>query len=271
MRTARAVLNLTLLVLWTALLLPAQAAAAILKLRWAKRIPMLYHRGVARIIGMRIDVRGEIAGGGPTLFVVNHASWLDITVLDTLVKGCFVAKREVASWPLFGLLAKLQRTVFVERAPSRTLEQRNSMVLRLEAGQSLMLFPEGTSGDGNRVLPFRSALFAAAEEPIAGKPVTVQPVTIAYVGLNGVPMGRRNRPLFAWYGDMALVPHVWGVLGAGPSTVAVRFHKPVTIASFASRKGLAAHCQGVIAAGLSNALSGRIPVPREATAQDVLP
>lgn len=270
MRTARAALNLIMLLAWTALLLPAQAVAALLGLGWAKRIPMLYHRGVARIIGMRIDVRGEIASGGPTMFVVNHTSWLDITVLDTLVKGCFVAKREVASWPLFGLLAKLQRTVFVERAPSRALEQRDAMVSRLESGQSLMLFPEGTSGDGNRVLPFRSALFAAAERTVAGKPVTVQPVTIAYVGLNGMPMGRRDRPLFAWYGDMALVPHVWGVLRAGPSTVAVRFHRPVTIASFASRKGLAAHCQGVIADGLSDALSGRIPVPREATAQDVL-
>lgn len=271
MHTTRAVLNLTSLLVWTALLLPLQAAATTLRLHWAESIPMLYHRGVAWIIGMHIDVRGEITGERPTLFVVNHASWLDITVLDTLVKGCFVAKREVASWPLFGLLAKLQRTVFVERAPSRTLEQRNSLIARLEEGQSLMLFPEGTSGDGNRVLPFGSASFAAAEEPIAGKPVTVQPVTIAYVGLNGMPMGRRNRPLFAWYGDMALLPHIWGVLGAGPSTVAVRFHEPVTIASFASRKGLAAHCQGVIAAGLSDALSGRIPVPREATAQDVLP
>ncbi len=270
MRTARAVLKLTLLVLWTTLLLPAQAVAAALGLRWAMSIPMRYHRGVARIIGMHIDVRGEIVADGPTLFVVNHASWLDITVLDALVEGCFVAKREVASWPLFGLLAKLQRTVFVERAPSRALEQRNTIVSRLEAGQSLLLFPEGTSGDGNRVLPFRSALFAAAEKPVAGEPVTVQPVTIAYVGLNGMPMGRSNRPLFAWYGDMDLLPHVWGVLGAGPSTIAVTFHKPVTIASFASRKMLAAHCQGVIAAGLSDALTGRLPVPREATAQDVL-
>ncbi len=271
MRTARAVLKLTSILVWTALLLPAQAAATTLKLRWAEGIPMLYHRGVAWIIGMHIDVRGEIAGAGPTMFVVNHTSWLDITVLDTLVKGCFVAKREVSKWPVFGLLAKLQRTVFVERARSRALEQRNSLIARLEVGQSLMLFPEGTSGDGNRVLPFRSALFAAAEKPVAGKPIRVQPVTIAYVGLNGMPMGRRNRPLFAWYGDMALLPHIWGVLGAGPSTVSVIFHKPVTIASFASRKDLSAHCQGVIAAGLSDALTGRVPVPREATAQDVLP
>lgn len=271
MRTAGAVLKLISLLVWTGLLLPVQAVAAALGLRWEESIPMLYHRGVARIIGMHIEARGEITSDTPALFVINHASWLDITVLDSLVKGCFVAKRQVASWPLFGLLARLQRTVFVDRTPSRSLEQRDSIVARLETGQRLMLFPEGTSGDGNRVLPFRSALFAAAEQPIDGKPVTVQPVTIAYVGLNGMPMGRLNRPQYAWFGDMDLLPHIWGVLGGGPSTVAVRFHEPVTIASFASRKDLAAHCQAVVAAGLSDALSGRIPVPREATAQDVLP
>ena len=271
MHSIRAVLNAFLLGAWTALLVPVQAVAAVLGLRWAESIPMLYHRGVAWIIGMHIDVRGQVSREGPTLFVVNHASWLDIMVMDTLVKGCFVAKRQVASWPVFGLLAKLQRTVFIDRAASRMLEQRDSMIGRLSAGQNLMLFPEGTSGDGNQVLPFKSGLFAVAEKSVAGKPVTVQPVTIAYVGLNGMPMGRRNRPLLAWYGDMTLLPHIWGVLGAGPSTVAVRFHRPVTIASFGSRKELAAHCQSAVASGLSEALSGRIPVPREATAQDVLP
>ncbi len=270
MHTARAISNLSILLIWTALLLPIQIAAVALKLRAAENLPMLYHRGVAWIIGMRIEIQGEASPDRPTLFVANHASWLDITVIDALLKGSFVAKQEVASWPFFGLLAKLQQTVFVERERQRALQQRDAMVGRLQAGQNLVLFPEGTSGDGNHVLPFKSGLFAAAEEDIGGRPVTVQPVTIAYVGLNGMPMGRKDRPTFAWYGEMALLPHLWGVLRAGPATVAVEFHAPVTIASFDSRKDLAAHCRDAIAAGLSQALSGRIPVPREASAQDVL-
>ena len=270
MHTARAISNLITLLIWTALLLPVQVVAVASKLRAAESLPMLYHRGVAWIIGMRIEIQGDASPDRPTLFVVNHASWLDITVIDALLKGSFVAKHEVASWPLFGLLAKLQQTVFVERERQRTLQQRDTMVERLRSGQNLVLFPEGTSGDGNHVLPFKSGLFSAAEEKIGERCVTVQPVTIAYVGLNGMPMGRKHRPTFAWYGDMALLPHLWGVLCAGPSTVAVEFHEPVTIASFDSRKALAAHCHDAVAAGLSQALSGRIPVPREASAQDVL-
>ena len=93
-----------------------------------------------------------------------------------------------------------------------------------------MLFPEGTSSDGNRVLPFKSALMGAAEAEMARRPahVTVQPVSTAYTGIHGMPMGRENRPLFAWYGDMELVPHLWEALKTGPLDVVVEFHPPLT-------------------------------------------
>ena len=123
--------NLLLIAVWTGLLIPVQAAALLFGGRAAEVVPMLYHRGLARIIGLRVTVRGEISRVRPTLFVVNHSSWLDITVIDSLLPVCFVAKREVAGWPVFGLLAKLQRTVFVERAVSRTA---STAAFRLDRG-----------------------------------------------------------------------------------------------------------------------------------------
>jgi 1-acyl-sn-glycerol-3-phosphate acyltransferase len=193
----------------------------------------------------------------PTLFVCNHTSYIDIEALGAVVPGCFVAKSEVAGWPGFGLLAKLQRTIFVERRAQRTAGQRDVMAERLAAGDNLMLFAEGTSNDGNRVLPFKSALFSVAEQPINGSPVTVQPVSIAYTRLDGMPLMRHMRPLFAWYGDMELAGHLWTLLGTGDITVVIEFHSPVTMDQFGSRKALATHCHQVIAAGVSAAIHGR--------------
>lgn len=261
MRFARAVLKALALALWTGLLIPAQALAVVLRSSLEERVPMLYHRGVARIIGMKVIAIGERSAVRPTLFAVNHSSWLDITVIDTQMPICFVAKREVNSWPVFGLLARLQRTVFVERRAQRTAEHRDEMTERLNAGDSLVLFPEGTSSDGNHVLPFKSAFFALAETRVEDRPLAVQPVSIAYTAIDGEPIGRDRRPELTWFGDMDLAPHLWGVLCLDRFTVVVQYHPPVTIESFGSRKALAAHCQAVVASGLSHALSGRVALP----------
>src|SRR5690606_24800765 len=126
----------------------------------------------------------------------------------------------------------------------------------------LILFPEGTSGDGTFVLPFKSALFSVAERRVGSEPLVVQPVSISYTRLDDVPMGRYLRPYFAWYGDMELPGHIWESLGLGRLTVVVEFHDPVTIESLGSRKALAEHCHAVIEAGVASAIGGRLP-PRE--------
>jgi len=241
----------------TLALIGVQALLLAVKSPLAAEFPRLYHRLCCRILGFRIAARGAPSDRRPTLFVVNHVSYTDITILGALIRGSFVAKSEVARWPLFGVLAKLQRTVFIERRAHRTAAQRGAIASRLAAGDGLILFPEGTSGDGNRVLPFKSALFSAAESAAGEAPVVVQPVSLAYVRLNGVPMGRLYRPFFAWYGDMEMAPHLWTLLGFGIATVSVEFHEPVLASAFPSRKALAAHCRTVIAEGVSRALSGR--------------
>ena len=260
MRAARALWCLSAVTALTFALLPLQLAYLGLRSRAATALPMRYHRTVARILGLDVRVLGTRPAGSSVLYVVNHSSWLDIVVLSTVLPGRFVAKKEVAAWPVVGILAKLQRSVFVARERRDAGRHRDQLARCLEAGDSLILFPEGTSSDGNAVLPFKSALFAVAEKAVAGAPPRVQPVSLAYTRLNGMPLGRHLRPFFTWYGDMALGGHLWRAVGMGPLTAVVQLHEPVTIAGFASRKALAAHCQDVVAGGLSAALAGRVGV-----------
>ena len=253
----RAAVRLIACMAWFAVLIPVQAAALALRLRLARTWPVSVYRVFNRLLGIGLKVAGRPVKQGPVLYVVNHTSYADIPVLGALLEGSFVAKAEVADWPLFGLCARISRTVFVDRNPRLALRQADLLRERLTAGDNLILFPEGTSSDGNFVLPFRSALFGAASVRVGGRPVTVQPVSVAYTHLDGIPMGRHLRPFFAWYGDMDLAGHLWQLLGIGRSRVEVRFHDPVNIERFASRKDLSAWCRETIAAGVARSLTGR--------------
>lgn len=259
--TARAVFTLSIFLIWTVLLIPVQALLVRLNSPLMRQLPYFYHRSVASLLRVRIRKVGEPSAAAPTLFVSNHISWLDIVVLSAAMPNVsFIAKKEVGTWPFFGTLARLQRTVFVERERRhRTAEHRDEMVERLANGDSLILFPEGTSSDGLRIHNFKSAFFAAAERPVGDRPLTVQPISLGYAKLNHMPVGRRWMPLFAWVGDEDLVPHLWRFLKAGPAEAVVEFHQPVTIEQFSSRKGLAAWCQQRVLEGLSDINAGREP------------
>ena len=250
----------------TAVLLPVQIFALRFNRALSIRLPLFYHRTCARLLGFHIRVHGKMHADPPVLFACNHTSYSDIAILGALLPASFVAKAEVAGWPLFGTLAKLQRTVFVDRRAARATRQRDEMIRRLEEGDNLILFPEGTSSDGNAVLPFKSALFSVAQVEPNGRPLLVQPVSIAYTRLDGMPVGRALRPYFAWYGDMTLAPHFWEVAGLGHTTVDVIFHPPVTIAEYESRKALAEHCYKVVARGVSAANAGRLDALTPASA-----
>ena len=253
----RACLRIVAYVAITLPLLPLQALAVFFKLEFARTLPPAYHRLVCRILGIRVAAQGEMAKNRPLLIVGNHTSYLDIEVLGSLIPGSFVAKAEIARWPFFGWLAKLQRSVFIERRSSKAREHKDEIEKRLLEGDVLILFPEGTSNDGNRILPFRSALFSVAERRVEGEALVVQPVSLAYTRLDGMPMGRSFRPFFAWYGDMELPPHLWQMLGLGIVTAEVIFHEPVTIDRFGTRKALAEHCWRIVSEGLASLLTGR--------------
>jgi 1-acyl-sn-glycerol-3-phosphate acyltransferase len=158
--------------------------------------------------------------------------------------------------------------VFVNRERrSQTGDARDQIRDRLLEGDALMLFPEGTSSDGNRVLPFKSALMGAAEVVIGhdanGKPIypPVQPVSVAYVRVHGIPMGRENRPFYAWYGDMDLVPHLWEALTTGPVDVVIQFHAPLYVDQVGGRKALAQRAETIVREGQAALLAGRVPAP----------
>jgi 1-acyl-sn-glycerol-3-phosphate acyltransferase len=248
--------------------MPLQVLFVALGSRLAVSFPRAYHRLCCRILGFRVVVKGEMSTAQPTLFVGNHVSYLDITILGAIVPGSFVAKAEVAAWPFFGWLAKLQRTVFVDRRMRTTHHQKGAMAQRLDDGDNLILFPEGTSGDGYHVLPFKSALLAAAELRSHVRPIPVQPVSIAYTKLDGMPLGRQLMPFFAWYGDMDLASHLWELLGLGVVTVEVEFHPAVTLETMGSRKALADYCRLRVMEGVAAALSGREPIAPTAVAAE---
>lgn len=242
------------LILFSALTLPLMPLQQLFIWLWpgmARVFPMHYHRIVCRILGLRVEVIGKVPEGGPLLIAANHVSWLDIVVLSSVAPVSFVAKREVAGWPFFGTLARLQRTVFVDRDRRHaTGGARDEMRQRLRDGDMLVLFAEGTSGDGRSVLPFKSSFFGAAEMP----GVLVQPVTVAYKGHRNLPMNRRLLPSYAWYGDMDLVPHLLGALRAGPIEVSIVCHAPLSLSGEVNRKALASHVEEEVRRGLALAL-----------------
>lgn len=249
--------RLALYCAWTAGLMPVQLVGLAFRCGWTSTLPVFYHRWCCRILGFQVRVIGTPAHERPVLYAANHVSYTDITVLGSVIPGSFVAKSEVARWPFFGWLAKLQRSVFVDRRVCSTGTQRDAIGKRLADGDVLILFPEGTSGDGNRVRPFKSALFAAAQQGDGIPPVIVQPVSIAYTRLDGIPIGRLYRPFFAWYGAIELAPHLWTLAGLGAVEVVVEFHPPTSLHDCGSRKALAEYCRARIVGGVAGALFDR--------------
>lgn len=226
--------------------LPLQAVLNRIRPDLARRLPVPFHRYVCRIVGVRIRVVDAAPSDAPALWVANHISWLDIPVLASVRPVSFIAKSEVAGWPVFGTLARLQNTVFVDRQRRlATGQATESLAARLAGGDAMVLFAEGTTSDGQRVLPLRSALLGAArsERSDEGPPVTVRALAIRYTHRNGLPLTRRDMPVIAWYGDMELLPHLKSLLAAGPVDVELSFGPPLTLAHAADRKRVTAEAQ----------------------------
>lgn len=258
-------------------LMPVQALLVRTSIKGARNFPHWYHRQVCRLLGIRLHIDGAVVRDRPVLLVANHTTWLDIPVLSAVAPVSFVAKKEVGSWPFVSSLARLQRTVFVDRTRRTAVGQTTGEIgERLAQGDAIVLFAEGTSSDGNRVLPFMTSLFAAAK-PATGEAniapdAVVQTLSVVYTRLHGLPLGRAERPAVAWYGDMEMRGHAWALLKSGPLDVAIKVGDPVPLASFADRKALARHSEAQVrenvvrilrarAAGTAIAVAAPDPVP----------
>ncbi|HEX7072652.1 MAG TPA: lysophospholipid acyltransferase family protein [Hyphomicrobiaceae bacterium] len=244
-------------------LMPVQAGLLRISPHYARKFPHWYHRQVCRLLGIRLHVEGKIAENTPVLVVANHVSWLDIPVLSAVAPVSFVAKKEVGSWPFVSSLARLQRSVFVDRERRTAVGQTTTEIIeRLKSGDAIVLFAEGTSSDGNRVLPFKSPLFAAVKPTLANglaaaPGACVQTLAIAYTHLHGIPLGRSGRSLVGWYGDMEMAAHAWELLKAGPLDVKISIDPPVSLSDFADRKELARYTEDRIRQALARLLRGR--------------
>jgi 1-acyl-sn-glycerol-3-phosphate acyltransferase len=241
-------------------LMPVQAILLRVSDRAARRFPHWYHRQVCRLLGVKLNIEGSVAKGAPVLLVCNHTSWLDIPVLSALAPVSFVAKLEVGSWPFVSALARLQRSVFVDRTRRLAAgDAANAITMRLQQGDTIVLFPEGTSSDGNRVLPFKTSLFGAvagATVP-AAEQVVVQTAAVVYTHMHGVPVTRAERPRIGWYGDMEMTSHAWGVLKSGAITVTIKVGPPVPLTDFKDRKDLALKSERAIRRDVLAILRGR--------------
>lgn len=260
-------------------LMPVQWLLLKTNRRYARKFPNWYHRQVCRIAGVRLRIEGEVVKDRPVLLAANHVTWFDIMVLSAVAPVSFVAKKEVAGWPFAGTLARLQRTVFVDRQRRTTVgETAGEIADRLRQGDAIVLFAEGTTSDGNRVLPFRSSLFAAtkpapslaaasipnnsaapndvssrssahgADEPV------LQTVSIAYTRRNGIPMTWADRRAFGYLGDVGIAESAWSLLTGGSLEAHVTVGPPRPISEFADRKALAKHAETEVRAAVVAAL-----------------
>ncbi len=228
----------------------ALAAAATLVPPWllldprgarAKAFERRFHRWIARGFGLEPQISGTPGGPG-TLLVANHISWADIVSIAAILDTDFVAKADVARYPALGRLADRTGTIFVDR--DRRTQAGTQMARireRLDAGRRVLMFPEGTTSDGSRLLPFRSSLFAAADTARG-----VQPVTLSYTGHGGSGISAATLSEIAWVGDQGMLPNA-AALARIKAGISIHFHDPVDPAAFTTRKALADYCRDVIA------------------------
>lgn len=256
----RWVWRVMLAIAWTLPSMVVQAALLALPgegKRWFARV---FWAGICVVLGVERRVVGRVvAGERPILFACNHTSWLDVPVLGGTLEACFVAKAEVGTWPVVRTIARLGRTVFVSRRASETGRERDSMRSRLQAGDDLILFPEGTSSDGARVLPFRSPFFAIVERVEGETVALIQPVSVVFDRLDYLPGRRSTRPVSSWYGDMDLGGHFWRLARYRHLRATVVLHDPVDPADYPSRKAIAQAVWQVVSAGNAALRQGRLP------------
>jgi 1-acyl-sn-glycerol-3-phosphate acyltransferase len=234
------------LIVWVLLwIVPVTLAHLFKKKKLRAKMTQYVTRGMIFLCGVRVKKIGEIASARPLLLACNHLSYLDIPILESLIDSRFIAKKEIAKWPVVNSFCRLQDVVFIDRSAGKISEGNAQIASKLAEGEVVTLFPEATTGDGKRLLPFKPAFFeAAAHAP-------VQPVAISYRKIRGLPIDYGQWPLVAWYGDMVLLPHLWKLLSLGRIEVEVHFLPPL-YADKMDRKDIALQSHSAIESALTS-------------------
>lgn len=238
-------LRLALYALSTLLLLPLFFVSRALGGKLDRRVAGWWCACGAFFSGLSVRRIGEPLSSGGAL-LVNHASWLDIMVVGSSAPVHFVSKAEVESWPLFGWIGKISNTVFIARRRAEAKVQERLLAARAQEGQLLCLFAEGTSSDGQRVLPFKSSLFSMFFDS-EGRPsgISAQPVSVFYR-----PRPHLDPRFYGWWGKMPLLPHILSVVRNPGGVATIVFHPPIDLEQFSDRKALAAEAERVVREGL---------------------
>lgn len=246
-------LKIAVLILTSFVLVPLQMVWLLIP-RLRKRfwvIPRLWHRIALRLMGFRITIKGKknLPRKKNVMYVANHCSYLDILVLGTFLSGAFISKSEVAHWPVFGFLAKLQGTFFINRQAKYARQQKKELSLLAQNGTNFVLFPEGTTTDGTYVMPFKSALFGVATD----LNMDIQPIALRYKTINGKPFSQNNKTKIAWYIDKEtgynpdLAPHLWDAFALKSVEVEIRILPTIPVSEYPHRKQLASHSHEMVA------------------------
>jgi len=247
--------RVVLIVLWIIVMPIAYLLARFIRLKSYTRLPHVFHAGVCKILGIRVTTSGEMSTARPTMYLSNHVSYIDVFVLGQ-IPAYFIAKAEVANWPILGTMAQFQNTLFFERKAGRAREQLETLQKHLQQNNSLTLFPEGTSTNGTHVEPFKPTLIEAANLP-SGKRVAIQPVTVTYTHYNGeLITSQKVRDHYAWYAKMPFTPHFFGLMPRKKVDAKIHFHPVCYLDDFATRKECAQHCQVIVAEQLDKFVRG---------------
>ena len=249
----RVVIRLILMVLFSALALPMGFLLRAIGLELhALKLCMYLSKGLAWAAGLRVIVRGEMSGDRPLLLVSNHISYLDILALSSSAPLTFTPKSEIRNWPIVNWLCLMGGCVFVDRRRSQTKENLANLHQGLDAGKPLLLFAEGSTGNGKHLLPIRSSYFQLAET--FDQPLTIQPILIRYERIHNLPVDEISRHRIAWVGDDDLLPHVISLFQMGPVTVSVNFLSEIDVSDCNGRKDIAAKCDQILSDAANNLL-----------------
>lgn len=228
----RAIIKIFCLTLWTIPILIAQIMVlCFTKGQGAYVIPQLWHRGVCKIIGLKVEIIGTPVKNRQVIYVGNHISYLDINVVGSCLPASFIAKEDIAHWPIFGYLATVQQTAFISKNPRAAKQVTNSLGRMVSEGKSLILFPEGQVSSGEQILPFKSSLFSLAFTN-SGEVLPLQPMVIQLVQTNGNPrnvaLSEQDRNVYAWHSDKLFAQHFWNFLGHRGALIRLIFGETIT-------------------------------------------
>ena len=265
------ILSLLIIIILVLGILPIQIISNIFNLKLRYIAPFSFFKLINFFIGIKIELdqksKNHLKNNNKVgnLYVSNHVSWIDILTIGSLVKSRFIAKKEVKAMPIFGFLASLNNTYFIDNTKaSKSLGYSNEIQKKLLQGQNLILFPEGTTSDGSSVRAFKSSFFESANSkyicPISKeeKYIKVYPITLSYLKKDGLPMGTAARREIAWIGEHPVINIMLNYLRSGNISIRIKIHNSVTIEEFGDRKKLSAYCEDTILANLTDTLHSSV-------------